>query len=259
MEVPMIDIHSHIIWGVDDGARNREDSIAMLRLAAETGTTDIVATPHCDRQYKFDPAMRDERIRELMDETGGVPRIHPGCDFRLSFDNVRIGLQEPARFTINGLRYLLVEFDDALIPPATEEIFRRFMDRGICPVITHPERHPILQGSFERLQSWKQMGCLLQVTAQCLTDRFGRAARESAWELLRRGLVHVIASDAHDTERRPPRLDQARDILTREMGAEAAELLLVANPLAILAGEPAWGCASTAMELRKKSWFAFWR
>jgi protein-tyrosine phosphatase len=259
MEVPMIDIHSHIIWGVDDGARNREDSIAMLRLAAETGTTDIVATPHCDRQYKFDPAVRDERIRELMDETGGVPRIHPGCDFRLSFDNVRIGLQEPARFTINGLRYLMLEFEDALIPPTTEEIFRRFMERGICPVITHPERNPILQGSYERLQSWKRMGCLLQVTAQCLTDRFGKAVREPAWELLRGGLVHVVASDGHDTERRPPRLDLARDILTREMGAEAAELLLVTNPLAILAGEPAWGCASAAMELRKKSWLAFWR
>ena len=259
MVVRMIDIHSHIIWGVDDGARNREDSIAMLRLAAETGTTDIVATPHCDRQYKFDPAVRDERIRELMDATGGVPRIHPGCDFRLSFDNIQIALQEPARFTINGLRYLLVEFEDVLIPPTTEEIFRRFMKREICPVITHPERNPILQRSFERLQSWKQMGCLLQVTAQCLTDRFGKAAQASAWELLRRGLVHVVASDGHDTDHRPPRLDLAREILTREMGADAADLLLVTNPSAILAGQPAWGSASTAIKLRKKSWFAFWR
>jgi protein-tyrosine phosphatase len=259
MEVRMIDIHSHIIWGVDDGARNREDSIAMLRLAAETGTTDIVATPHCDRQYKFDPAVRDERIRELMDATGGVPRIHPGCDFRLSFDNIQIALQEPARFTINGLRYLLVEFEDVLIPPTTEEIFRRFMKREICPVITHPERNPILQRSFERLQSWKQMGCLLQVTAQCLTDRFGKAAQASAWELLRRGLVDVVASDGHDTDHRPPRLDLAREILTREMGADAADLLLVTNPSAILAGQPAWGSASTAIKLRKKSWFAFWR
>jgi len=138
MEVRMIDIHSHIIWGVDDGARNREDSIAMLRLAAETGTTDIVATPHCDRQYKFDPAVRDERIHELMDATGGVPRIHPGCDFRLRFDNIQAALQEPARFTINGLRYLLVEFEDVLIPPTTEEIFRRFMEREICPVTLIP-------------------------------------------------------------------------------------------------------------------------
>ncbi len=255
----MIDIHSHIIWGVDDGARSREESIAMLRLAAETGTTDIVATPHCDAQYNFDPELRDQRIRDLMEATKGVPRIHRACDFRLNFDNIQLALQEPARFTINGLRYLMVEFDDMLIPPSTEEIFRRFMALEICPVITHPERNPILQSSFDRLRSWTQMGCLLQVTAQCLTDRFGKTAQESAWELLRRGLVHVIASDGHDTEHRPPRLDLAREILTREMGAEAAELLLVTNPAAIIAGESVWSPASKSVELRKKNRFAFWR
>ena len=92
----MIDIHSHILWGVDDGARSREDSIAMLRLATETGTTDIVATPHCNSQYQFDPAARDERIRELTGATGGAPRIHSGCDFRLSYDNIQVALREPA-------------------------------------------------------------------------------------------------------------------------------------------------------------------
>lgn len=255
----MVDIHSHIIWGVDDGAQTREDSIAMLRLAADTGTTDIVATPHCDSQYKFDPTLRNERIRDLMDATGGAPRIHAGCDFRLSFDNIQLALEQPARFTINGLRYLMVEFDDMLIPPTTEEIFRRFLAREICPVVTHPERNRILQRSFERLQNWTQMGCLLQVTGQCLTDRFGKAAQESAWELLRKGLVHVIASDAHDTENRPPRLDFAREILTREMGKEAADLLLVTNPSAVIAGEPVWGPASGSVAPRKKNRFAFWR
>jgi protein-tyrosine phosphatase len=103
------------------------------------------------------------------------------------------------------------------------------------------------------------MGCLLQVTAQCLTDRFGKMAQQSAWELLRRGLVHVVASDGHDTDHRPPRLDLAREILTREMGADAADLLLVTNPSAIIAGEPVWGTASKSAEPRKKSWFAFGR
>jgi len=255
----MIDIHSHIIWGVDDGARTREESIAMLRLAAETGTTDIVATPHCDSQFKFDAAVRDERIRDLMQATGGTPRIHPGCDFRLSFDNIQLALEEPQRFTINGLRYLMVEFADTLIPPTTGDIFERLLGRGICPVITHPERNPMLRTGLERLKDWTQMGCLVQVTAQSLTERFGKTAQESAWTLLRQGLVHVIASDAHDTENRPPRLDAAREILTREMGAEAADLLLVSNPAAILAGEPVWSAASSSAEHRKKSRFAFWR
>jgi len=103
-------------------------------------------------------------------ESGGSRQLHFCLQQELS-------LREPARFTINGLRYLLVKFEDVLIPPTTEEIFRRFMERGICPVITHPERNPVLQRSFERLQRWTQMGCLLQVTAPCLTDRFGKVAR----------------------------------------------------------------------------------
>jgi len=255
----MIDIHSHILWGVDDGAKSREDSIAMLRLAADTGTTDIVATPHCDSQYAFDPAVRDERIRDLTEVTHGLPRIHPGCDFRLNFDNIQLALQEPSRFTINGLRYLMVEFDDMLIPPSTEEIFRRFMAREICPVITHPERNPILQNSFDRLKNWTQMGCLLQITAQCLTDRFGKSAQESAWQLLRRGMVHVVASDGHDLEHRPPRLDFAREILTAEMGEEVAELLLITNPAAIISGETVASTASKPVGFRKKNRFAFWR
>lgn len=231
----------------------------MLRLAAETGTTDIVATPHCDQKYAFDPELRDQRIGDLNQATNGAPRIHPGCDFRLNFDNIQQALQEPAKFTINGLRYLMVEFDDVLIPPSTEEIFRRLMALEICPVITHPERNPILQSSFDRLQNWTRMGCLLQVTGQCLTDRFGKTAQESAWEMLRRGLVHVVASDAHDTQDRPPRLDLAREILTREMGAEAAELLLVTNPSAVIAGEAVYYAASKPAGFRKKSRFSFWR
>jgi protein-tyrosine phosphatase len=108
------------------------------------------------------------------------------------------------------------------------------------PVITHPERNPILRGSQQRLQKWIEMGCLLQVAAQSLTDRFGKAPRESAWALPRNSLVHFIASDAHDTEQRPPRLDHAGEILTAEMGAEAASLLLEVNPAAVIRGERAW-------------------
>ena len=255
----MIDIHSHVVWGVDDGARSREDSIAMLKLAAETGTTDIVATPHCSPRYKFDAPLRNARIQELMEATGASPRIHPGCDFHLSFQNIESALREPGSFTINGLRYLMVEFDDVMIPPATEEVFRRFMDRDVCPVITHPERNPVLQKSLERLRRWTQMGCLLQITAQSLTDRFGKRAHAAAWEFLREGLVHVIASDGHDLNDRPPRLDVAREILTRELSAEAADLLLLTNPAAIIAGETVSLAAPAAGKVRRQRWFSFRR
>lgn len=253
----MIDIHSHVLWGVDDGAATRDVSIAMLKLAAETGTTDIVATPHSDLQFEFQPSVVMQRIQELSATTGGVPRIHRGCDFHMSFENVQACLRDPSPFTINGKIYLLVEFADTFIPPSTEEIFRQFAAQGITPIITHPERNPILQTDVARLTRWIASGCLLQVTAQALTDRFGKAAQKSAWTLLRNGMVHVIASDGHDPEHRPPRLDHARELLTREMGADAADLLLQHNPLAIIEGQRDSPKAVAAMP--GKNWFQFWK
>ncbi len=251
----MIDIHSHIVWGVDDGPRERPESLAMLKMAAAAGTTDIVATPHSDSQFAFDRKLVAERIQELASATGNVPRIHSGCDFHFSFENVQSALNDPSQFTINGLNHLMVEFADHNVPPASEEILRRFAAAGIVPIITHPERNAALQSSYERLAQWIQMGCLLQVTAQSLTGRFGKAAEQAAWGLLRKGLVHVVASDAHDTEDRPPRLDQARDILTAEMGADAAGLLLEENPSAVIRGERVWMAAACPAPAKKRKWF----
>jgi protein-tyrosine phosphatase len=253
----MIDIHSHILWGIDDGAADFAQSLAMVEMAAAHGTTDIVATPHANSQFKFDAGIIAERIDELSLACGGSPRIHRGCDFHLSLENIQDALQHTSKYTINGQRYLLVEFADHLIPPSTSEIFRQFIAKGIIPVITHPERNPLLQDSLDRLNQWASMGCLLQVTAQSLTDRFGKNAQQSAWKLLRNGMVHVIASDAHDTEHRPPTLDLAHEILSRELGVETAELLLIHNPDAIVKGQPIWTQAPQLTPPRK--WFEFWK
>ena len=255
----MIDIHSHILYGLDDGAQDRETSIAMLKLAAETGTTDIVATPHSDSKYVYQPALVDERIRELNELTGNKPRIHRGCDFHLSIDNVQACLRDHTVFTINGLNYLMVEFAEFFVPPSTENILRELIDRGLVPVITHPERNPVLRDSTPRLEKWIQSGCILQITAQSLTDRFGREARDATWNWLRRGMVHVVASDAHDTEHRPPRLDHAYAILTDKLGKEAAELLLVTNPRAIIGGDYVMAMSAAAVSGGSKKWFQFWR
>lgn len=251
----MIDIHSHLLWGLDDGAHTREESAEMLAIAAASGTTDIVASPHSNSEFKFDAALVLEKVLELR-KLENIPRIHCGCDFHLSLENIQDALREPSKYTINGLNYLLVEFADAFIPPSTEEIFRQFVSRGIVPVVTHPERNPLLQGAVARLENWTSMGCLLQVTAQSLTDRFGKAAQQSAWRLLKKGLVHVIASDAHDTVHRPPRLDHARELLSADLGEDMAQLLLVVNPSAVIAGEKVW-MQSPAPPAPKKKWFFF--
>src|SRR4051812_36599697 len=112
----MVDIHSHIVFGVDDGAKTLEDSIAMLRIAAGAGTTDIVATPHSDLRFQFKPKLVTERIAAMQAEMGDAIRIHRGCDFHLYFDNIRAVMTDRTPFTINGQRYLMVEFSEKSIP-----------------------------------------------------------------------------------------------------------------------------------------------
>jgi protein-tyrosine phosphatase len=255
----MIDIHSHILWGLDDGSESLEESVAMLKAAAEAGTTDIVATPHSNANYRFDPDLIQSRIAELTDATGGVPRIHTGCDFHLSFENIEDAFKRPERYTINHKNYLLVEFPDLHIATALDGILLRFLEIGIVPIVTHPERNLILQQSIPRLEAWMQSGCLMQVTSLSLLGRFGRAAEKCAWELMERGLVHFLASDSHDPQDRHPRLDETYQAVARRYTEADAERLLVANPKAVLAGEPLPEPEGPKGPLRKKKgWLNFW-
>src|ERR1051325_7668302 len=195
----VIDIHSHILWGVDDGAQSIDDSLAMLSAAAATGTTDIVATPHANSSFPFNPETLDARYRELSELHQGLPRIHRGCDFHISADNIHGALENPAKCTVNGGRYLMVELPEMFSPSSMERALRQLYSKGIIPVITHLERNPVLQRSPASLRQWVDRGgCLAQVTAQSLTGRFGTRAKSAAWQFLRSGHIHFVASDCHD-------------------------------------------------------------
>src|SRR5690349_5280595 len=233
----MVDIHSHILYGLDDGARTLEESMAMVRLAAESGTTDIVATPHADLRYAYRPELVDQRIAELAEAAAGALRIHRGCDFHLYYENIQQALDNPARFTINQKRYLLVEFSDVMILDSASEVFSRMLAGGTTPVITHPERNALLARSVDQIAQWVDAGCRVQLTAQSFLGRFGRRAKAAAAQLIERGLVHFIASDAHDTEHRPPVMDGAYRYIEKEYGKANAEALFTDNPRAVLAGE----------------------
>jgi protein-tyrosine phosphatase len=253
----LVDIHSHIVYGVDDGARTLEDSLAMLNMAADCGTTDIVATPHSDLKYAFNPTLVRDRIAELQEHMGDRIRIHRGCDFHLHFDNISHCLQDRTPYTINGKRYLMVEFAEDSLPKTITSVLRDMDHCGITPVVTHPERNAMLMKRISQMVEWVRFGCLLQVTAQSFTGRFGKSAQTNCATLMDMNMVHFVASDAHDTEWRPPDLREAYKHVTAEYGADVAHRLFVDYPRMAVAGDYI-DCADPYETPPKRSWFKLW-
>lgn len=254
----MVDIHSHILWGMDDGARSQEMSVAMLEMAASAGTTDIVATPHADTTYEFQPALIAERRTALQAVMGSRIRIHTGCDFHLKLDNISEALMDPTKYSVNGLGWVLVEFSDMMIFPNTEDIFARMQGAGMGVIVTHPERNWLLRKDMDRLQRWVDGGAYLQVTGGSLLGVFGSDAKKFSEELMARGLVHFLASDAHDLDRRSPRLDQVQVYVGERYGEEYAEALLTTHPQAVIEGRALHPGALEPPE-KGRRWFQFWR
>ena len=254
----MVDIHSHILWELDDGSGSMEESIAMLAVARENGTTDIVATPHSNGEFIYRPELVDQRIRDLTAATGGQPRVLRGCDFHLSYDNVDHLLERPDTYTINRTQYLLIECPDFHVGKHTELVLERLLNAGLVPIVTHPERNPVLQRDIGRLEEWMQSGCLVQVTALSVTGGFGRSAHSACRKLLDRGMVHVVASDAHDPKHRSPNLANARKIILERYGEDAAEVLFTETPGKIIAGAAAPGGKQACLE-QPKRWWQFWK
>lgn len=234
----MIDIHCHILPGVDDGAQSWEMAVEMCRLAAEDGVTDVVATPHANDEYAYDRLRLRELLQQLQSRAGGVPRLRLGCDFHLSYENVQSALARPEGFSIEGTRYLLVEFSDFAMPARFADALEKLRQAGLTPILTHPERHPVLQRKPEEVLSLAETGCVVQVTANSLTGFWGEPARKAAVWLLEREAVHVLASDGHDPKHRPPLLSPGRKAVEELCGPQVAQALVEENPRAILAGQP---------------------
>jgi protein-tyrosine phosphatase len=238
----MIDIHHHLLPGLDDGARDLDISLGMVELAIADGITHIVCTPHSSYHYYFDPERNATLFAELQDAVtsrfGDAITLGLGCDFHLMFDNVEDAQLHPTRYTINGHNYLLVEFPETAISPSTAQTFYQLSLSGMTPIITHPERNPILARQPERMAEWLKAGALIQVTANSLTGRFGQMAERSAFWLLDHQWVHFLATDAHDIQSRPPRLRPAFDLVAEQYDLATAERLCIANPRAAFYGEP---------------------
>ena len=210
----------------------------MCRAAAADGITHMVATPHANDRYHYDRDYLKGLLAHLQELIGNSLKLSLGCDFHLSYDNLRDALANPNRYVIEGTRYLLVEFSNYGVPQQTTDSFLKLGDCGITAIITHPERNPILRESPQRVVEWAEQGCVIQMTGSALTGFWGERTRRAALWLLEHQAVHVLATDAHDMEKRVPVLSTARDAAAEICGGDVAEAMVEANPRAIITNQP---------------------
>jgi protein-tyrosine phosphatase len=251
----MIDLHSHILCDLDDGAEVLEESIEMCRISYHDGIRTIVATPHIlEGIYENDRSTILTRLQELnealkkfevknLDPMTQLPNdsiteleILPGADVHFSSDMLQ-RYEEGEIVTVNDQgRYLMVEFEFQGIPYKAEEVLFQLLVRGIIPIISHPERNMEIGKKPKRYYEMIRMGCLGQVTAMSLTGGFGSEAKRVAEKLLKNRLVHFIASDAHSINRRPPLLSSGVKAAEKIVGKEEAQRMVTEYPQAIIEG-----------------------
>jgi protein-tyrosine phosphatase len=234
----VIDIHCHILPEVDDGPKSWDVSEAMCRMAAEDGIEHIVATPHSNDHYFYDREYLSSLLETLRQRIGPRPALSLGCDFHLSFENMQAALRTPEKFCIGNSRYLLVEFSNFSISTQVDDWFTQIHARGVTPIITHPERNPILQQHPERILKWRDLECAVQVTASVFTGFWGPRPRHIAEWLLKEQAVHFVSTDAHETKRRVPVLSAAKRVIAKEFGEELARALVADNPGAVVNDQP---------------------
>jgi protein-tyrosine phosphatase len=234
----MVDIHCHILPGVDDGARDWEIAVEMCQMAAEDGIEHMVATPHANHQFDYERNNLRCMLDELRTRVGATPELSLGCDFHLSYDNLESLAEDPGDYTIEKTPYLLVELSDYSVPPGIGREMEGLVRAGLRPIITHPERNPLLARNQDRVLEWVRIGCAVQVTASAVTGKWGRTPKKFAEWLIERGAAHVLATDSHDVGRRPPILSAARDVVSRKYGADVAKAMVDDNPRAVISGEP---------------------
>ena len=238
----MIDLHCHILPGVDDGARTLEEAVGMCRLAAADGCAAMIATPHQRRGewWNDDRASLEALAWKLQAAVGD--EIHVGLGGEIHVDPQLLDeverLPDAGILPLAGSRYLLIEFDPFTTPAQASSLVHEVSVAGWRPIVAHPELIPWLARNPEMLGDLVALGATAQVTAMSLTGDFGRRPQEDALAFLAAGLVHYVASDAHGTRRRPPGLSRAYQMIAARWGDETARRLTTDNPRAVLDDRP---------------------
>ena len=259
----MIDLHCHLLPGVDDGAESIEVARAMLRQAEADGIETIVVTPHAlsalcrDKDLEALRRSWEHWLPQLRHEAGKVV-LKTGAEVFFTSDLGSLLKEHSDLLTINDTSYFMLEFPHDYIYAGSREFIYKIMTDGFIPIISHAERNSEIQRAPKILDELVQAGALCQVNAGSLRGDFGEESRRTASELLRLNLVHVIASDAHDSRSRKPELSYVRGLL-RPYGAERADLYLQEIPEAILANEAPPDIGPSRSDQQKRSFFGLFQ
>ena len=233
------DLHSHLIPGVDDGARDQEESRAALEALFADGVRSLATTPHLDGSITTEPEKLRSRLEDLDEgwerlqavlEDESQPRVKRGAEVRLDIPDVDVSDQ---RLRLGGTATVLVEFPFMQIPPRADRVLGEIRKQDYLPLLAHPERY---RGTdLEQVERWLDAGAFLQVNAPSIEGRYGDRARDLAWELVHRGWTHCLSSDFH--ARGEPGVARVRSALEEAGGGEQAELLFESNPARLLQGQ----------------------
>ena len=237
----MYDLHSHIIYGVDDGSPDAACSRALLKIAESCGTRHIVATPHvieinnCPSWQRINAGVSE--LRTMAAEEGLALEIHPGAEIEMNWDILELFSEDSRDYCLGGSHYLLVELPAMSIPSYAENFWYELQLKGIYPVLAHPERHQGLMEHPERLLKWLRSGILTQINGGSIIGLFGEKVRKNAELLLKNEVACFIGSDAHRVKGRNTDLAPVQRRLVELIGSEKAELLCETNPQRLLADE----------------------
>lgn len=238
----MIDLHNHLLPGIDDGAKRLEETLEFLRVAGRDGVRTITATPH------MKPGVYDnsrtailERIAMVKEAARGdaaAERVEllPGAEVYFTADVVERARAGQLMTVGDRGKYLLLELPYQQVPMKVDDVIFQLRLLGITPIMAHPERVAYYLEDFERVAASVRLGALTQVTGNSITGRFGSKARDFAVRMLEQNLVHIVASDSHDVRYRPPTLSDARAALAKLAGEDVARRLVEDNPRLILEG-----------------------
>lgn len=239
----IIDLHTHILPGIDDGAPNMEVAVEMLRNAEASDVKAVAVTPHCnipnfcDNHYTPDFLARLRQLRTKAVEEGIAVQILAGMEARVN-DALLTLLRDGKVLTLNGSRYLLTEFPVDAAPGYCTGMLRKILELGYTPVIAHPERYAAMWQRPECVEDWLSLGCRLQITGGSLLGKFGYDAKQAADFLLDQDLAVCVASDAHGSRRRTNFLADVYDYIALHYGEDTAHRLMWENPLRICQNKP---------------------